>query len=197
MLLEASAPPVVLPFRVESVQQPRRLALLSETSYGTPKALIPDVAVPPILQNQFTGAPQYRQVYFDSDQGLPKALRANVDPLPIGLNPPFYSVQRRVIPNDTTISGRNTWTLAAPANVSMSFYHPLDNAGVLTGGSSVTFGACLTLSSGFPGTDVYPVSGTGYLTTGDSGGTVTLQFRAEVAGVVTAKSGMTLIIDKV
>jgi hypothetical protein len=81
--------------------------------------------------------------------------------------------------------------------VSLSFYHPLDNTGGLTGGSSVAIGSCQTLSSGFPGTDVYPVAGTAYLTTGNSGGTAKLQVRAEVAAVVTAKAGMTLIIEKV
>jgi hypothetical protein len=188
---------VVLPFRVEAVQQPRRIALLSETSYGTPKALFADVSVLPTLQNQFTSAPQYWQVYFDSDLGLPNTLRANAEPLPIGLNAPFYSVQRRVIPNDTTVTGLNNWTLAAQSTVSMSFYHPLDTAGVLTGGASVALNSCLTLSSGFPGTGDYPVVGQGIIRTGALGGTAKLQFRAEVAGVITAKEGMTLIVEKV
>jgi hypothetical protein len=79
----------------------------------------------------------------------------------------------------------------------MSFYHPLDSSGALTGGSSVAVDTCLTVSSGFPGTDVYPVAGQGRFKTGHVGGTAKLQLRAEVAGVVTAKEDMLLIVEKV
>lgn len=78
----------------------------------------------------------------------------------------------------------------------MSFYHPLTTTGSLTGGSSVESDVSQSVSSGFPGTDAYPVVGSGILIAGASDGTAQLRLRAEVAGVVTAKEGFTLIVER-
>lgn len=170
-----------------------------DTSAGIPQALLPvSDALPPGLNAPFYSV-QLRNINADTSAGVPFAFLPVPDPLPVGDRSPFYAVQYRSIPNDTTVRNLNTSTLAAPpaVDVSMSFYHPLDSAGALSGGSSVEAEVCLTVSSGFPGTDVYPVVGQGLLRTGAQGGTAKLQFRAEVAGVVTAKEGMTLIVEKV
>ena len=84
----------------------------------------------------------------------------------------------------------------AEADVCLMFSHPADSSGGMTGGSSVETGACQTVSSGFPGTDAYAVVGHGVLRAGSVAGTAQLKMRAEVAAVVTAKSGMRLIVRR-
>lgn len=79
----------------------------------------------------------------------------------------------------------------------MSFYHQSGTGTVQTGGSSIESDVSLSVSSGFPGTDSYPVVGQGTLVTGASAGTATLRLRAEVADIVTAKEGMMLIVERV
>lgn len=79
----------------------------------------------------------------------------------------------------------------------MSFYHQSGTGTVQTGGSSVENDVSLSVSSGFPGTSSYPVVGSGTLVTADSSGTAQLRFRSEDGGVVTAKQGMMLIVERV
>lgn len=53
------------------------------------------------------------------------------------------------------------------------------------------------MTSGLPGTGIYPVSGFGMLRTGANTGTAQLRFRSETTAVITAKAGMTLVVEKV
>lgn len=84
---------------------------------------------------------------------------------------------------------------AAPA-ICMAFYHS-SAPGVLTGGMSTANDASLAASTGFPGTGNYPVVGEGTLISGAVPGTAQLRFRAEVAGVVTARAGFALVVEKI
>lgn len=88
-----------------------------------------------------------------------------------------------------------TLTIPGNATISMAFYHQSDSGVVQTGGSSVTNDISLSVSSGFPGTDNYPVIGHGVLQT-TSAGTAQLRFRSEDGGIVTAKEGFTLIVER-
>lgn len=84
----------------------------------------------------------------------------------------------------------------ASAIICMAFYHQSGTGAVQTGGSSIENDVSLSVSSGFPGTDSYPVVGQGtFIASAD--GTVQLRLRSEVADVVTAKAGMILIVERV
>jgi len=81
--------------------------------------------------------------------------------------------------------------------ISMAFYHQLANTGTLSGGHSIADDASVGVSSGLPGTSTYPVVGEGLLITGANTGTAQLRFRSETTAVITAKAGMTLVVEKV
>jgi hypothetical protein len=85
----------------------------------------------------------------------------------------------------------------AVTEISMAFFHQLANTGTLSGGHSIADDASVGVSSGLPGTSNYPVIGNGMLRTGANAGTAQLRFRSEVAAVITARAGMTLVVEKV
>jgi hypothetical protein len=97
----------------------------------------------------------------------------------------------------TTGCGFQLDVSAAVTEISMTFYHQLANTGTLTGGHSIADDASVGVSSGVPATAAVTVSGQGILRTGGSTGTAQLRFRAEVAAIITAKAGMTLVVEKV
>lgn len=97
----------------------------------------------------------------------------------------------------TTGCGFQLDVSSAVTDIRMGFYHQLANTGTLSGGSSVADDASAGVSSGMPGTGVYPVIGHGMLRTGANTGTAQLRFRSEVAAVTTAKAGLTLVVEKV
>ena len=53
------------------------------------------------------------------------------------------------------------------------------------------------VSSGLPGTSTYPVTGFGLLITGANTGTAQLRFRSETTAAITAKAGLTLVVEKI
>ncbi len=86
----------------------------------------------------------------------------------------------------------------AVTDIRMNFYHQLANTGTLTGGSSQADDVSLSVSSGIPVANAeVPVTGRGMLRTGASAGTAQLRLRSEVAAAVTAKAGMTLVVERV
>lgn len=82
-------------------------------------------------------------------------------------------------------------------SIDVMFHHQLANAGTLTGGYSVSDDASLGVSSGVPSTAAVSIQGTGILRTGANAGTAQLRFRSEVAAVITAKAGLTMIVQKI
>lgn len=85
---------------------------------------------------------------------------------------------------------------SAIASIGMAFFHPLTAAGGLSGGYSVADDASAGVSSGMPATANYPVVGNALLTTAGSAGTAQLRFRSETNAVVTARAGLTMVIDR-
>jgi len=85
----------------------------------------------------------------------------------------------------------------AVTQIAMQFYHQLASTGTSSGGHSIADDASVGVSSGLPGTGVYPVHGQGILRTGANAGTAQLRFRSETTAVITANAGMTLVVEKV
>lgn len=98
---------------------------------------------------------------------------------------------------NTTGEGFQINISAAVTTVWHTHFHQLANTGTLTGGSSIADDTSAGVSSGTPGTGIYPVAGFGILITGANTGTAQLRFRAEVAAVTTCKAGTTWIVTKV
>ena len=82
-------------------------------------------------------------------------------------------------------------------DISVQFYHQLANTGTLSGGHSIADDASVGVSSGMPGTSTYPVTGSGLLRTNANTGTAQLRFRSETNAVITAKAGLTLVVEKI
>jgi hypothetical protein len=86
----------------------------------------------------------------------------------------------------------------AITQISMEFHHQLANTGTLTGGSSSQDDVSIGVSSGMASASVPTVIiGNGILRTGSVAGTAQLRFRSETTAVTVAKTGMTLIVEKV
>ena len=86
---------------------------------------------------------------------------------------------------------------SAVTTINVQHFHQLANTGTLSGGHSIADDASVGVSSGLPGTSTYPVVGHGLLVTTGNTGTAQLRFRSETNAVITAKSGMTLVVEKV
>ncbi len=86
---------------------------------------------------------------------------------------------------------------SAVTSIDVQFYHQLANTGTISGGHSIADDASVGVSSGLPGTSTYPVNGEGLLVTGANTGTAQLRFRSETTAVITAKSGLTLVVEKI
>lgn len=85
---------------------------------------------------------------------------------------------------------------SAVTTIQMLFLHQLANTGTLSGGHSIADDASVGVSSGLPGTSNYPVCGHGLLITGANAGTAQLRFRSETTAVITARAGLTLVVEK-
>lgn len=97
----------------------------------------------------------------------------------------------------TTGCGFQLDVSSAVTQIAMGFTHQLASTGTLSGGHSIADDASVGVSSGMPGTGVYPIIGNGMLRTGASTGTAQLRFRSETTAVTTALAGMTLVVEKV
>jgi hypothetical protein len=97
----------------------------------------------------------------------------------------------------TTGCGFQLDVSAAVTEISMQFYHQLASTGTLSGGHSIADDASVGVSSGLPGTSTYPVIVEGMLRTTSNTGTAQLRFRSETTAVITAKAGMTLVVERV
>lgn len=86
---------------------------------------------------------------------------------------------------------------SAVTSIDVVFDHQLANTGTTSGGHSIADDASVGVSSGLPGTSTYPVRGDGLLRTGANAGTAQLRFRSETTAVITAKAGLTLVVEKV
>lgn len=83
----------------------------------------------------------------------------------------------------------------AITSIQVQFYHQLESTGTLSGGHFCA--ASSGVSSGLPGTSTYPVTGQGLLITTSNAGTAQLRFRSETTAVITAKAGLTLVVEKI
>lgn len=81
--------------------------------------------------------------------------------------------------------------------LSVQFFHQLASTGTVSGGHSIADDASVGVSSGLPGTGVYPVTGFGLLRTNANAGTAQLRFRSETTAVITAKAGLTLVVERI
>lgn len=97
----------------------------------------------------------------------------------------------------TTGCGFQFDTSTAVTDINVIFYHQLANTGTLSGGHSIADDASVGVSSGLPGTSTYPVFGQGILRTTGNTGTAQLRFRSETTAVITAKAGLTLVVEKI
>lgn len=86
---------------------------------------------------------------------------------------------------------------SAVTSVGLMFYHQLANTGTLSGGHSIADDASVGVSSGLPGTSNYPVCVQGLLISGANAGTAQLRFRSETSAAITARAGMTMIVERV
>jgi hypothetical protein len=86
---------------------------------------------------------------------------------------------------------------SAVTEISVQFFHQLASTGTQSGGHSIADDASVGVSSGLPGTGVYPVTGFGLLRTAGNTGTAQLRFRSETTAVITAKAGLTLVVEKI
>lgn len=86
---------------------------------------------------------------------------------------------------------------SAVTSIDVQFFHQLASTGTLSGGHSIADDASVGVSSGLPGTSTYPVTGDGLLITTSNSGTAQLRFRSETTAVITAKAGLTLVVEKV
>lgn len=81
--------------------------------------------------------------------------------------------------------------------LAVQFFHQLASTGTLSGGHSIADDASVGVSSGLPGTSTYPVTGFGLLRTNANAGTAQLRFRSETTAVITAKAGLTLVVERI
>lgn len=111
----------------------------------------------------------------------------------------FFRAIGRVSPAAaTTGCGFQLDVSGAVTEISMQFYHQLASTGTLSGGHSIADDASVGVSSGLPGTGTYPVVIEGMLrTAAGQTGTAQLRFRSETTAVITAKAGLTLVVEKV
>lgn len=86
---------------------------------------------------------------------------------------------------------------SAVTDINVQFFHQLANTGTLSGGHSIADDTSVGVSSGLPGTSTYPVYGVGILRTTGNTGTAQLRFRSETTAVITAKAGLTLVVEKI
>lgn len=86
---------------------------------------------------------------------------------------------------------------SAVTEINVSFYHQLASAGTLSGGHSIADDASVGVSSGLPTTGTYPVVGHAILRTTGNTGTAQLRLRSETTAVITAKAGITMVVEKV
>jgi len=86
---------------------------------------------------------------------------------------------------------------SAVTAIDVQFFHQLASTGTLSGGHSIADDASVGVSSGLPGTGNYPVTGHGLLVTGANSGTAQLRFRSETTAVITARAGLTLVVEKI
>lgn len=85
---------------------------------------------------------------------------------------------------------------ATGVTVTVQFFHQLANTGTLSGGHSIADDASVGVSSGLPGTSNYPVTGFGLLISTTNSGTAQLRLRSETSAVITARAGLTLVVEK-
>jgi hypothetical protein len=136
-----------------------------------------------------------------------KPTGANVTPVTLGLSFPFLANSKYVIDiyalvaptAATTGCGFLIDVSAAVTYVGTHVTHQLAATGTLSGASSVGDAAATLsgVSSGMPGTQIYPVIGGGILVTGANAGTATLFFRSETTAVTTCKAGSMFLVTKV
>jgi len=101
-------------------------------------------------------------------------------------------------PANTTGCGFQFDLSSAVTSIRLKFDHQLASGGTVTGGHSIADDASVGVSSGVPANGgIYPVSGEGVLVTGANAGTAQLRFRSEISAVITCKSGMIMIIEKI
>lgn len=86
---------------------------------------------------------------------------------------------------------------SAVTSIDVQFFHQLASTGTLSGGHSIADDASVGVSSGLPGTGNYPVTGHGLLITTGNTGTAQLRFRSETTAVITARAGLTLVVEKI
>lgn len=86
---------------------------------------------------------------------------------------------------------------SAVTSIDVLFFHQLASTGTLSGGHSIADDASVGVSSGLPGTGNYPVTGHGLLITTGNTGTAQLRFRSETTAVITARAGLTLVVEKI
>jgi len=86
---------------------------------------------------------------------------------------------------------------SAVTSIDVQFFHQLASTGTLSGGHSIADDASVGVSSGLPGTGTYPVTGHGLLITTGNTGTAQLRFRSETTAVITAKAGLTLVVERI
>mgnify|MGYP001335375093 CR=1 FL=1 len=86
---------------------------------------------------------------------------------------------------------------SAVTSIDVQFFHQLASTGTLSGGHSIADDASVGVSSGLPGTGNYPVTGFGLLRTSGNTGTAQLRFRSETTAVITARAGLTLVVEKI
>lgn len=79
----------------------------------------------------------------------------------------------------------------------ITFFHQLANTGTLSGGHAIADDASVGVSSGVPGTAIYPFYASGVLKTGVGLGTAQLRYRSEVAAVSTIRAGTVMRVHKV
>lgn len=96
----------------------------------------------------------------------------------------------------TTGCGFQFLLSSAVLAIRIQFSHALTNAGALTGGYSIASDASVGVSSGFPATAAYPITGGGLLATGANAGTAQMRFRSETNAIVTAKAGLTMTVER-
>ena len=135
-----------------------------------------------------------------------KPTGANVTPVTTGLTFNFEANSKYAIDifamvkptAATTGCGFSLDTSVAVTYVATFVSHSLALTGTLSGASSVGDLAATVngVSSGMPGTQIYPVLGGGILITGVNAGTATLFFRSETTAVTTLMTGTMVRIMK-
>lgn len=136
-----------------------------------------------------------------------KPTAANVTPVTLGLSFAYEANSKYVVDiyalvaptAATTGCGFLIDVSSAVTYVGTHVTHQLAATGTLSGASSIgDMAATLSsISSGMPGTAIYPVIGGGILITGANTGTATFFFRSETTAVTTCKAGTMILVMKV